>query len=98
MQVLPAVRSALVMGLLDGSNAASRKTVEAEDSDQKKTVVPKPICGIWLSRDQKVFSWLLNTLSPDILAHVLGVEHCRDAWAAIEEVFVSRDHINTLQG
>jgi hypothetical protein len=41
-QVLPAVRGAEAMGLLDGTNTAPAKTMEAEDSEKKKIVIPNP--------------------------------------------------------
>jgi hypothetical protein len=79
-QVLPALRGAQVMGLLDGSDPAPEKTLEVEDENKKKIIVPNPAYGIWISRDQQVVSYLLKTLSPDVLADVLGLEHAAEIW------------------
>ncbi|KAM0884943.1 hypothetical protein ACQ4PT_030646 [Festuca glaucescens] len=100
MQVLPAVRGALIMGLLDGSDAAPCKTLEVEDTHKKMVTVPNPAYVAWMARDQQVFSWLVKSLSPDILSHVLGAEHCMDASTSIEEIFTSQSkaQINTLRG
>ncbi|KAK1665884.1 hypothetical protein QYE76_054043 [Lolium multiflorum] len=100
MQVLPALRGALVMGLLDGSDPTPPKTLEEEDSNKKVTQIPNPVYGVWLVRDQQVLSWLVKTLSSDILAHVLDVEHCVEVWASIQHLFSSQSkaQINTLHG
>jgi hypothetical protein len=78
-QVLPAIRGAQLIGLLDGTDAAPAKTllVAPADSDKDGTpkTVPNPEYGSWLSRDQTVLSYLLKSLSKEILTHVLRIEH-----------------------
>jgi hypothetical protein len=54
MLVLPAICGALVMGLLDGSDAAAPETLEEEDNDKKIKMVPNPLYGVWLAQDQQV--------------------------------------------
>ena len=101
MPVLPAVRGALVMGMLDGSDSAPPETIEDDDEKtQKKVTVPNPTYGVWLTRDQQVLSWLLKTLSPEIMAHVMGAEHCAEVWSSIMELFSSQSkaQINALRG
>jgi hypothetical protein len=48
--------------------------VEVEDADKNKSVVPNPSYTAWLARDQVVLRFLLNSLSPEILSHMLGLE------------------------
>jgi hypothetical protein len=72
------------MGLLDGSDEAPPKIVEAEDSNKGKIQVSNPDYVAWIARDQLVMRWLLNSLSPDVLSHVLGVDSTASSWAAID--------------
>ena len=75
------------MGLLDGTDRMPSKTLEVEDSEQKKSIVENPAYLVWMSRDQQVLRFLLNSLSPDILSHVLGMDSTAEAWAAITGMF-----------
>jgi hypothetical protein len=85
--VLPAFRGANVMPLLQGTDHAPAKTVEVEDAEKKKLQVENPAYVTWIARDQKVLRFLLNTLSPDILSHLLEVESTAEVWAAINGMF-----------
>jgi hypothetical protein len=98
-QVLPALRGAQVMGLLDGSNPAPPKTIEAEDENKKPITIPNPIYGAWLARDQTVLSFLMKSLNSDILAQVLGLEHAHEVWKTIEDLFQSQScyRVNMLR-
>jgi hypothetical protein len=85
--VLPAFRGARVMGLLDGSDHAPPEIMEVEDDKGKKIQVENPAYAAWIERDQLVLKFLLNSLSPDILSHVLGVESTAEAWSTIDGMF-----------
>jgi hypothetical protein len=43
----------------------------------------------WVARDQFVKGWLNNSISPDILAHVLDTETTDETWATISAMFKS---------
>jgi hypothetical protein len=75
------------MALLDGTDAAPAKTIEAEDAEKKKVVIENPAYVGWLARDQQVLRFLLNTLSPDIRSHLLDVSSTAEAWSAINAMF-----------
>jgi hypothetical protein len=77
--VLPAFRGARVMGLVDGTDHAPPETLEQEDENKKKIEVENPAYDAWIARDQQVLRFLLNSLSPDILSHVLSVESSAEA-------------------
>jgi hypothetical protein len=85
--VLPAFRGARVMGLLDGSDRAPPEILEVEDDKGKKIQVENLAYTAWIERDQLVLKFLLNSLSPDILSHVLGVESTAEAWSIIDGMF-----------
>jgi hypothetical protein len=88
------------MGLLDGTNQEPPQTIEAEDSGKNKIQVASPDYIAWIARDQLVMRWLLISLSPDILSHVLGVESTAAAWTAINGMFTtaSRTKAQHLRG
>ncbi|KAK1630653.1 hypothetical protein QYE76_004968 [Lolium multiflorum] len=85
--IVPAFRGANVMGLLDGSDGAPDKTIEVDDTDGKKVQVDNPAYLTWIARDQQVLRFLLNSLSPEILSHVLGMDTTAMAWSAINAMF-----------
>jgi hypothetical protein len=80
-------RGANGMGLLDGSDGAPAKTVEVDGSDGKKVHVDNPAYLAWIARDQQVLRFLLNSLSLEILYHVLGMDATTMAWSAINAMF-----------
>ncbi|XP_071677219.1 uncharacterized protein [Lolium perenne] len=89
-QVLPAARGAQAMGLLDGTDPAPEKTLEAEDSEKKKIRIPNPAYGVWIVRDQQLVSFLVKSISTDLLGEVLGLEHAAEIWAAIAAKFAAQ--------
>jgi hypothetical protein len=99
-QILPALRDAQVMGLLDGSDGAPTKTIEEENSEKEKKTVSNPAFEVWHARDQTVLGWLVKSISPDILAQVVGLEHASEVRATVEDIFSSqsRARVNMLRG
>jgi hypothetical protein len=97
---LPLIRGALAFGLLDGTEAAPAQTLEVEDSNNKKTTVPNPAYLAWVARDQAVLGFLINSLSPEVVAHVVGLTHAYEVWSVITKMFstISRTRINHLRG
>uniref|UniRef100_A0ACD5TCP1 Uncharacterized protein n=1 Tax=Avena sativa TaxID=4498 RepID=A0ACD5TCP1_AVESA len=98
--VYPPLRGAQALGLLDGTDAAPAKTLEAEDDNQKKITIPNPAYAAWLSRDQTVLGFLVNSLSPEIISHVVGLETSAAVWSVIIATCSShsRTKINHLRG
>ena len=98
--MFPALRGAQVLGLLNGSESAPAKVLEAEDAAGKKKTIPNPDYATWIARDQAVLSYLVNSFSPDILAHVVGLETTEVVWGAITKMFSTQSiaKINHLRG
>jgi hypothetical protein len=65
-QALPTLRGARVMGLLEGSNCCPLEFLEAEDENKNKISVPNPAYDTWVTRDQQVVSFLVNSLAEDV--------------------------------
>lgn len=87
-QVLPAIRGARMIGLLDGTEAAPPEKLEAVDKSAPAT--PNPAYDNWVARDQQVLSYLVNSLSPNILLHVHNKEHAAEVWTALADMFASQ--------
>jgi hypothetical protein len=96
--VLPPIRGAFAFGLLDGTEPAPAQTIEVEDSNNKKTIVPNPAYVTWVGRDQAVLGFLVNSLAPEIVAHIVGLQHASEVWSVITKMFsnTSRTRINHL--
>ncbi|SPT17674.1 unnamed protein product [Triticum aestivum] len=89
-QVLPALRGAQVTRLLDNSDAAPPKMVEVAKADKTTAQEPNPLYGPWIAKDQQVLSYLLNSMSPEILAQVVGRDSTFELWTTINNLFASQ--------
>jgi hypothetical protein len=56
--------------------------------------VPNTAYDVWLTRDQQVLSYLLGTLSPEILLQAVGLEHAADVWSLVNGLFATRSKAN----
>ncbi|KAK1670537.1 hypothetical protein QYE76_058696 [Lolium multiflorum] len=99
-QVLPTIRGARVMRLLEGSDPAPAEFIDGEDGEKKKIQVPNPAYDVWIMRDQQVVSYIVNYLSKDILSHVYGLVHAADVCRAIHELFSSqsKSRVSNIRG
>lgn len=80
--------------LLEFVNCATRIPAErlADES-------PNPLYKSWNRYCQEVLSWILNSISPTILPHSVGVKSSREAWVNIENTCASesRSHVHDLK-
>jgi hypothetical protein len=81
--VVPALRGACVLELVEGLDKANAKLIETEDVNNKKVTISNPEYIAWIAHDQQVLRWLVNALSPDVLAHVVRLESSAEVWEAI---------------
>ncbi|WVZ83714.1 hypothetical protein U9M48_030834 [Paspalum notatum var. saurae] len=79
-QFLPVVRGAHLMGILDGSNPEPPKTIEVV-ADNKKQIVANPDHDSWL------LSYLLNSITKEVLVLVATATTSAKAWATLESMF-----------
>jgi hypothetical protein len=92
-QVLPTLRGTRLLGLADGKEPAPPEYLSKE-KDGKTTKIPNPAYDTWILRDQQVLTYLLGSLSPEILAQTIGMEHAADVWDLINKMFASRSKAN----
>jgi hypothetical protein len=92
-QVLPAIRGAQLIGLLDGTDCAPPPqiidVVAEKTADTPAKMKANPDYAAWLSRDQIVLSYLFTSLSREILPHVHRLESSAGVWHAIDEMFAA---------
>jgi hypothetical protein len=94
-QVVPAIRAAQLKGFLDGSEKAPEKNMEIE-KDSKKLAVPNPDYAVWHVRDQHVLTYLVTSLSREVLAGVASNTTAATMWAAISQSFASQSRSRVL--
>ena len=86
-QVLPTLRGTRVMGLLEGTDLAPAEKLEGDAEEKKKVNIPNPAYETWIARDQLVVSYLVNSLSEDVLPHVFGLPHAADVWRELHAMY-----------
>jgi len=87
LQVLPALRGAQLIGYVDGTVQAP--TVEIDDDKEKKKVL-NPAYVQWLTQDQQVFSYLVSSLSREVLTQVATCTYAAQLWKALEDMYASQ--------
>ncbi|KAK1626732.1 hypothetical protein QYE76_001047 [Lolium multiflorum] len=94
-QVLSAIRGAQLEGYLDGTKKAPSKEVDVE-KDGKTEKVANPLYGLWLAQDQQLLSFLLSTLSQEVLLQVISYTSAAGLWSAVEAMFASHKRAQTV--
>jgi hypothetical protein len=67
-QFLPALRGAQLMHFLDDMTIVPPAEIIIEMDDKKKK--PNPEYATWITQDQMILSYLMNSLTKEILMHV----------------------------
>lgn len=89
-QVLPAIRGAQLMGYLDGYKKAPAETIEVEKPDKTKETVINSEYTQRVAQGQTGLSYLLNSLSKEVLQYVLSKTTAVGVWTTIETMFSSQ--------
>jgi hypothetical protein len=85
-QVLATIRGARLEGYLTGSAKKPAMMIDGKDGD----MVTNPVYEDWLAADQQVLSFLLSSVSKEILIQVATKEIAAEVWQAIETMFASK--------
>jgi len=95
-QVRAAVRGARLQGYLTGASQPPAAELVTKGADDKEIRVPNPALEDWEATDQQVLSYLLNSLSKDILSQVATCATAAEAWKIIEDMFASQTRARTV--
>jgi hypothetical protein len=83
--VVPALRGARALNLVEGKDPAPPETIEVT-TNGKSEQIDNPAYDTWIARDQQVLRFLLNCLSPDMLSHGLGLDTSAAVWKTINSL------------
>jgi hypothetical protein len=64
--------------------------ITATTDDKKSIKIPNPEYKIWVAQDQQVLSYLLNSVTREILGYLATKVTTTSAWTALEELFASQ--------
>ncbi|CAO2143618.1 unnamed protein product [Urochloa humidicola] len=98
-QVRTAIRGACLQHHLssDAKVPDTEIVIQVDGKDLKK---PNPAHEQWEAEDQQVLSYLLSSISKDVLTQVVSSETAAQAWKTIESMFASQSRaqvVNTRQ-
>ncbi|XP_062179918.1 uncharacterized protein LOC133884494 [Phragmites australis] len=90
------VRAAIRGARLDGHLTGASKAPDAEIKDKDRKKVPNPAFEEWDAVDQQILSFLLSSLSREILIQVSTASTAAQAWRSIEDIFGSQTRARTV--
>jgi hypothetical protein len=98
-QVIAVLRGAQFAEFLDGSNPAPEEKlmikVQKEKAEEVKEV-PNPMYASWKAHEQQVLSYLLTSVSRDVLIQVATLSSVAAVWKHIETSFYSQSRARVI--
>jgi hypothetical protein len=96
-QVLAVLHGAQLAGFIEGTNPAPPEKIKVkarkgEDLEE----VPNPAFELWKAQEQKVLSYLLTSVSHDVLVQIAVLPTATAVWKHIEEVFASQSRAQAI--
>jgi hypothetical protein len=95
LQVLPAVRGAQLEDHLSRMVAPPPKGIVVKRGDKEEKEA-NPEYTRWLALDQQVLSYLLSTMTRDVMLQVATATTAAELWAAVEEIFSSQSRARAM--
>jgi hypothetical protein len=89
-QVLTTVHGACLDGFLNGTTTAPSKTLEVWQVDNITKTEENPAYASWYVQDQQLFSFLLNSVTKEVLSQVATESSAAGAWRTIVGMFSSQ--------
>jgi hypothetical protein len=91
-----AVRGAHLYEFLDGSAVVPGKTRQVEHADNTTKDEDNPVYQAWYVQDQQLLSFLLNSVTKEVLGQVATETSAVGAWRAIIGMFASQSHAHIV--
>lgn len=96
-QVLAALRGAQLAGFLDDSIKPPSKMVVLQDKDGNTgEKVVNAAYTQWVAQEQQVLSYLLMSLSREVLTQVATLTRASEVWSAIEGIYASQSRARVI--
>jgi hypothetical protein len=89
-QVIAAIKGAQAASLIHPSATTPAPTITTKNSEGKEETTANPDYDVWTAKEQQVLSYLLSSLSKEILGHVNTETTAAGAWAVIEGLFAAQ--------
>ena len=88
--VLAALRAYNLQGFILGTNPQPPETLAG-------TLTPNPLHEQWIHFDQYILHWLLNSISEQLLGHVIDCETSAAIWNVLIHQFATRSKARIIQ-
>ncbi|KAL9437300.1 hypothetical protein AB3S75_023205 [Citrus x aurantiifolia] len=95
-QVIATINANDLEDLIDSSKSPPNRVMINIDSDQTVVTTPNPQFQIWRRNDQQLMSWLLSTLSEEVLSAVVGARSSLEVWQILAAQFGARSRARVL--
>ncbi|KAL9411117.1 hypothetical protein AB3S75_044828 [Citrus x aurantiifolia] len=95
-QVVATINANDLEDLIDSSKTPPSRMIINIDSDQTVITTPNPQFQIWRRNDQQLMSWLLSTLSEEVLSAIVGARSSLDVWQILGTQFRARSRSGVL--
>ena len=89
------LRGAQMAGFLDGTKEKPSPTMIVK-KDEKDVTVVNPAHAEWVAQEQQVLSYLLLSLSREVLSQVVAVSTAAGVWEAIGGMFMSQSKARAI--
>jgi hypothetical protein len=94
-QVVAALRGAQLYGFLDGTSIKPAEQIKAKVSSTEEDV-PNPAFMVWKAQEQQVLSYLLSSVSRDILVQIAALPTAAAVWKHLETSFASHSRARVI--
>ncbi|KAK6141727.1 hypothetical protein DH2020_024529 [Rehmannia glutinosa] len=93
-QILAAVTGYGVEGYLTGDQEIPEKFLSGKSEDE---TIRNPAYHHWLRQDQLLVSWLLSSLTENMLITTVGLKTSKDVWQTLETAFGNQNSAKIMQ-
>jgi glutathionylspermidine synthase len=98
-QVLTVLRGVQLAGFLDGTNNTTAEKIvikSQKESNEDSQEVPNPAFALWKAQEQQVLSYLLTSVSRDVLIQIVALPSATEVWKHIQTSFVSQSRARVI--
>jgi hypothetical protein len=94
-QVVAALQGVQLYGFLDGTSIKPAAQIKAKVGSDEEDV-PNPAFMVWKAQEQQVLSYLLSSVSRDILVQIAALPTAAAVWKHLETLFASQSRARVI--
>ena len=95
-QVISSIRTNELEGFIDGSHICPPRVFINLGQDQTIVITPNPEYQVWKKQDHILLSWLLSSLSEEVLGTVVDCSTSFEVWTTLSNQFGARTRARIL--